>query len=51
MLQPDRHAGLEQLTIRCSVPGLDEDAPGKKAQAGDTVASSMQADAARRNRS
>jgi len=41
----------EQLTIRCGVPGLGEDESGKKAEAGDAAASSIQADAARRSRS
>jgi len=41
---------LEQFTFRCSDPAVAEDKLGKEAEAGDALASSMQADAAQRHR-
>jgi len=41
---------LEQFTFRCSDPTVAEDKLGKEAEAGDALASSMQADAAQRHR-
>jgi len=41
---------LEQFTFRCSDPVVAEDKLGKEAEAGDALASSMQADAAQRHR-
>ncbi|HUT60125.1 MAG TPA: hypothetical protein VNA25_19940, partial [Phycisphaerae bacterium] len=40
----------EQFTIGCVQPAVAEDEPGKEAEAGDPLGSSMQADAARRRR-
>jgi len=42
--------GLEQFDLFCSGAAVVEDKPGKQAEAGDAVASSMQADAAWRRR-